>query len=396
MLKHPLYRRYMLGNSLSLLGLWVHRVGLGWLTWELTGSGFWLGAVAFADLFPAIVVGPFAGVWADRVDRIRLLRWSQATAAALSLVLFALVIAGAASIYVLITIAVCLGVSASIAQPARLALIPSLVDPVEMSSAVALGSAVFNTARFVGPMIAGAIIAFWDVSYAFLFNGVTFMVMVGALLTIPLGLQEIKAATESHILQEIAEGFRYTLNHHAIRVIMFFILSVAVLGKPIAELLPGFADAVFNRGAIGLALMTQAMGVGALTGGVVLARLRIVDHLSKVALTGFMTSGVLIGAFGLVSNFYVGLAVLFFLSMAISVTGICTQSLVQLAVREDMRGRVMSTWGLIFRGAPSLGVLVMGAAADFSSLSSVAQGAGVVCLIAGLYGYAQRSALKPV
>jgi len=389
-LRHPLYKRYMLGNSLSLLGLWVHRVGLGWLTWQLTESGFWLGAIAFADLFPAIVIGPFAGVWADRVDRVRLLRWTQGVGALLSLMLFALVFAGLAEVYALMAIAVCLGVAASIAQPARLALIPSLVESGDMSSAVALGSAVFNTARFVGPMIAGGLIATSHVSYTFLFNGLSYLVMVGALLTIPAGLQAARRPLDVHILQDIADGIRYTLEHATIRVVIFIILCVATLGKPVAELLPGFADAVFGRGPVGLALMTQAMGIGALTGGVVLARLSVVQHLSVLAVAGFLLTGVLMAVFGLVSNFYVGLGVLFFLSMAISVTGITTQTLVQHAVRDDMRGRVMSIWGLIFRGSPSIGVLVMGTAADFSSLGSVVVVAGGVCVLASLYGFRQQ------
>jgi MFS family permease len=394
-LENRLYRRYMLGNGLSLLGLWVHRVGLGWLTWELTQSGFWLGVVAFADLFPAIVIGPFAGVWADRVDRVRLLIWAQSCAGFLALVLFALVAAGSINIGWLLAIALGFGISASVAQPARLALIPQLVDSAHMSSAVALGSVVFNTARFVGPMIAGVIISLADVSYTFLVNGATYVVMVIALLGIPVGLHDT-APAERHILFEIADGVRYTLGHASIRIIMFVILCVAVLAKPVAELLPGFAGRVFEEGAMGLAFMTQAMGVGALIGGIVLARFELVERLPTITLGGLILTGVFMTGFGIASNFYLGLVVLFLLSMAISVTGICTQTLAQHAVREDMRGRVMSIWGLIFRGAPAIGVLVMGAGSEVSSLGSVVLVGGLICLLAGGYGYLNRRSLGRV
>ena len=388
-LENRLYRRYMLGNGLSLLGLWVHRVGLGWLTWELTQSGFWLGVVAFADLFPALVIGPFAGVWADRVDRVRLLIWAQSCAGFLALVLFVLVALGLINVTWLVAIALGLGISASVAQPARLALIPQLVDSAHMSSAVALGSVVFNTARFVGPMIAGAIISLADVSYTFGVNGITYVVMVIALLGIPAGLHDT-TPVERHILHDIADGVRYTLGHASIRIVMFVIFCIAVLAKPVAELLPGFAGRVFDEGAMGLAFMTQAMGVGALTGGLVLARFALVERLPTIALGGLIVTGVFMAGFGITSNFYVGLVVLFLLSMAISVTGICTQTLVQHAVREDMRGRVMSIWGLIFRGAPAIGVLVMGAGSEASSLGFVVLVGGVACLFAGGYGYLNR------
>jgi predicted MFS family arabinose efflux permease len=177
---------------------------------------------------------------------------------------------------------------------------------------------------------------------------------------------------------------------------MFVILCVAVLAKPVAELLPGFAGRVFEEGAMGLAFMTQAMGVGALIGGIVLARFELVERLPTITLGGLILTGVFMTGFGIASNFYLGLVVLFLLSMAISVTGICTQTLAQHAVREDMRGRVMSIWGLIFRGAPAIGVLVMGAGSEVSSLGSVVLVGGLICLLAGGYGYLNRRSLGRV
>ena len=393
-LANPLYRRYMAGNSASLLGLWVHRVAIGWLTWEITHSGFWLGAIAFADLAPAILIGPFAGVWADRVDRVRLVIATQSASALLGLMLFALVVTDQVEIYSLLTIAIGLGVAASIAQPARLALIPLLVKAGDMSAAVALGSVAFNTARFVGPMLAGSMIAWADVSYAFLFNAITYAVMVFALYGIPSGLHATATRGDSRILQDVADGFRYALGHRTIRVILLIITCVAILAKPVAELLPGFADAVFGRGAFGLALLTQAMGIGALTGGILLARIDATRLLAPITAIGFVLTAVLVCVFGVTDNFYLGLGVLFLASMAMSCTGICTQTLTQHAVREDMRGRVLSIWGLIFRGAPAIGVLLMGAASEYSSLGFVVLVAGLICLLVSLAGLRWRATLS--
>jgi len=389
----------MFGNSISLLGLWVHRVGLGWLTWDLTHSGFWLGAVAFADMFPAIVIGPFAGVFADRIDRVRLLIWTQSISSVAALLLFALVFSGLINVYLLVLIALVLGMAASFAQPARLALVPLLVRPVDMSAAVAFGSVVFNTARFVGPMIAGGIISLSDVSYTFLVNCVTYVTMVIALLGIPVGLHETKQAVKTRIWSDVVEGIRYTIDHRTIRAVMFVSLASSVLGKPVADLLPGFADHVFERGAIGLAMMTQAMGIGALSGGLLLARLNTTHHLPFITVLALLISGGLTFAFGLIGEFYLGLGILFLLSMALSGTGICTQTLVQHAVQENMRGRVMSIWGLIFRGAPAIGVLVLGSLSEISSLGFVVMLSGALSLLCGaaiLRWYDHLKAVTPV
>lgn len=386
-LSNPLFRRYIIGNGLSLLGVWVQRVALGWLTWELTHSGFWLGAIAFADLFPALIVGPFAGVWADRSDRRNILLRTQSLSSLVSVLLFTLVYLDAINIYILFCLSLALGTTASIGLPSRLALVPKLVKPADIPAAVALNSVIFNTARFVGPMIAGALIAWSDVSFSFLVNGVTYAIMALVMVSIPSGLHEVKAPGDTHILTDIGEGISYVANHQVIRVIILIILTVAVLSKPIAELLPGFADSVFNRGAIGLALMTQAMGVGALLGGIWLAQFNQTARLPTIALGAFVSCSLFGCLFALVNNFAAAMVILFFLSMAISMTGICTQTLIQNAVKESVRGRVMSLWGLIFRGAPSIGVIIMGAVSEISSLGAVVLTGSLLCGVLALMAF---------
>ncbi len=383
-LAEPLFRRYMIGNTLSLLGLWVQRVALGWLTWEITGSGFWLGAIAFADLFPTIIVGPFAGVWADRVDRRQLVMWVQTAASVLALSLFLLVLAGHNNIYLIFMIVLGIGICAALAQPARLAMVPQLVSEENLPAAVALSSVAFNVARFVGPMIAGALIALTDISLAFLFNALTYAAMVVAVMSLPKGLNVIAEGERPHILREIADGFRYTLSHPLIARLIFLMIAVAILAKPLPELLPGFADVVFDRGVVGLALMTQAMGLGSLLGGLVLARQLALSKLPTVALISLAACGLTQVAFGQTDSFYLGLAILFFASMAITVSGISTQTVIQRVVQEDMRGRVLSIWGLIFRGGAALSLPALGALADMNSLGFVVTLTGSGCLLISL------------
>ncbi len=386
-LKNPLFRRFIIGNGLSLIGVWIQRVALGWLTWELTHSGLWLGAIAFADLFPSLVIGPFAGVWADRYDRRNILLLTQSLSAVLAVILFLLVYWQAIGMGWLFALSAGLGITTSIGLPARLALVPMLVDKPSMPAAVALNSVIFNTARFVVPMIAGAVIAWADISLAFLINGLTFAIMTLVIATIPSGLHAINHNPDVHILKDIAEGIRYVLDHATIRLLIWVIIAVAVLSKPVADLLPGFADVVFQRGAIGLALMTQVMGVGALIGGIWLAQFGSPKRLPLITLGGFFGCGLFGVGFALTADFYLAMVWLFFMSMAISMTGICTQTLIQQTVDENYRGRVMSLWGLIFRGAPSLGVLVMGLASDYSSLPTVVLVGSIIALLLAISGY---------
>ena len=153
------YRIYVTGNSISLTGTWLQRLAIGWLAWQLTHSGTWLGLVSFADLFPTVVLSPWAGALADRAERVRVIWVSQCIATTQAITLALLTYFDAIGIVGLFTLAAMMGIANAINQPARLALIPELVDRANLPSAVAINSIVFNGARFIGPMIAGIVIA---------------------------------------------------------------------------------------------------------------------------------------------------------------------------------------------------------------------------------------------
>jgi len=156
---HRNFRVYVAGNSVSLIGWWLQKVAVGWLAWTLTHSGAWLGFVSLADFLPILLLSPFAGVMADRRDRVRILRLTQLCGCAQAGLLAVLVYTGAIGIYLLFGLVLALGIASSLAQPARLALIPTLVDRDSLASALAINSVVFNMARFIGPAIAGFLIA---------------------------------------------------------------------------------------------------------------------------------------------------------------------------------------------------------------------------------------------
>ncbi len=273
-LAQPNYGIYVAGNSLSLIGSWMQRIGVGWLAWELSHSGAVLGLVAFADLFPTLLIGPFGGALADRLDRRRLLMIGQSINMGLSFLLFALTATGLITVPLLVLIIAVNGAVIGINQPARLSLISDLVSRDHLPTAVAINSLVFNLARFIGPAIAGLMILRLGIAAVFLVNALSFTSFLIALMLLDLPVHDPQADGKKPLpmLQAIGEGLRYVTAHAGIGPILALHAILAVTTRPFVELLPGFADEIFNRGAGGLAALSSAIGIGAIAAGLFLAQ----------------------------------------------------------------------------------------------------------------------------
>jgi predicted MFS family arabinose efflux permease len=379
------YRIYVLGNLFSVVGSWVQRVAVGWLTWELTESGVWLGVIAFADLLPTVVIGPFAGAFADRFDRLRLLMIAQSLAFLQALLLCGLTAMGWITIELLLGLTLYLGLVLGFSQPVRLALIPSLVRRENLSAAIAFNSILFNGARFVGPALAGVVIVWGGVAPAFAINALTFVALLLALSRVRVETPTVVGLHPGGILAGIAEGLGYALRHPGIAPALLLLAATALLARPFAELLPGFAADVFDRGVDGLAWLTSATGLGAMAGGMWLAGRRTVAGLTRamVAHIGVLVVALLV--FSATRNFGVAVAALIAAGFAMVVCAVGIQTLMQVAVDGAMRGRVLSLYGLVLRVGMALGALMMGlASAGFGLRLPVAVGAAL-CAIAGLW-----------
>jgi MFS family permease len=369
---------YMVANGFSLAGFWVHKVAAGWLTWDLTHSGTWLGIIAFADLFPITVLSPVAGVVADRVDRRYLSIVSQLLAMVQALALATLVLGGWIGIWSLLGLTVFLGIVYSFNTAARLAMLPNIVRPQHIASAIALNSTIFSVARFVGPALAGWIIAVGNVGIAFLFNAITFVFYVLALMRTPVLRDERAKRGAGGILRQSTEGFRYARAHPGIGPMLVLLTAMAIGVKCVLELLPGFADAVYGRGATGLAQLTSAGGAGALVAASWLVVRGGVSGLTTETIASLLAGALAVGVIASTDIFSVGLAAAFLVGIAITIAGTGTQTLMQNVVEGTMRGRVMSLYGVIYRGGPAVGALAMGSLSELVGLQwSVAGGAGV-------------------
>ena len=259
---------YSAGSAVSLIGMWMQRIAIGWLTWQLTKSGLWLGIIAFADFFPVILVGPFAGAAADRWDRLRVVKTSQTISLVQATVLFALTASGHMNIGLLVALTAFQGVVVAFNQPARLALVPSLVPQADLASAVAINSVVFNLARFIGPMFAGLAIVWSGVEAAFAANAVTYIAFLVALARIRVAPTAAESGKQRSFSADMREGIRYTATHPGIAALLLLLIAIGVGGRPLNELLPGFAADVFRSGAGGLSILASAIGGGAILGGV--------------------------------------------------------------------------------------------------------------------------------
>lgn len=394
-LSHRDFRLFSTGNVGSHIGTWVQRVAVGWLTWELTRSGTWLGIIAFADLFPTVILAPITGAVADRVNRLAATKVVQSFNLLQSGLLAGITLAGAMSIEILVVLVAFGGITISFGQPIRLSIVPSLVPNKDLSAAIGINSMVFNGARFVGPMIAGLVIVQFGVGYAFVVNAVSFGIFLAVLSMMRFERGEARPAPRSirNIPREIAEGYSYAARHPGIRPMLIFLTMIAIFARPYMELMPGFADAVFGRGAEGLAWLTSMTGLGALLGAAWLAQRGAVVGLTGTTIAAMGVVSCALVGFAATDVFWLALPCLVVAGFAMIVVGVGEQTLMQNAVTPELRGRVMSLYGMIGRGAPAVGALLMGGLSSHIGLQWPVLGGAVICVGVWLWARSKRDVM---
>src|SRR5438270_1876560 len=358
-LAHRNYRIYAGGNAVSLIGVWIQRVAVGWLAWTLTHSGAWLGIISMAEFFPVVFLSPLAGALADRRDRVGIIRVTQIAGSIEATLLAVLVYTGAITIELLFALTLLLGVFNAVAQPSRLALIPTLVDRAALPSALAINAIIFNSARFLGPAVAGIVIAKVSVGAAFAVNAATYIVFLVAMANLR-GIPALPVASTQSVLKASAEAYGYASHHPGIAPMLLLFTITTVGTRGFVELFPGFADSVFGRGPEGLATLTSTVGLGAIFGaGWMLVRPAIIG-LTRLVLGNTLIISLAILAFTLTDQFYLALPCVFVAGAAMTITGVGAQTLIQAAVDIRMRGRIMALYGMIFRAGPAVGAVLMG------------------------------------
>lgn len=374
---------YLIGSTFSLHGLWIQRVAIGWLTWELTHSEAWLGIIALSEFLPIMLFGPFFGVLADRLHRKNVAYVANVVNGLLAMLLFALVTLEVIDIYILFVITALLGVVSSAFQPVRMSLIPSLVPRELLSSAVAAQSIVFNISRLLGPALAGIAIATTGLASAFAINSVSYLAMILALVLVELRTTR-SGGEQTHFLAELKAGISYTCSHADIRQQLIVVAICALFGRGIIVMLPAFADSVFGGGSGTLATLTSVSGLGAILAGFSLTRLGSGERLLWATVIGTVVTGVLMGLLGATSNYGLGIAVVGALGFALTLVGIGSQSLIQTTVTDAMRGRVLSLWAAVAFSAPAMGSVIIGSTAARIGLATTTVLGGIACAVCAL------------
>lgn len=392
-LQHRDYRIFAFTNWFGTIGNWFQRVGIGWLAWELTHSGFWLGAVALAEAIPLLFFIAFAGAIVDRVDRMRLLRRLQMLVILLGVVTVLLTAFDLINITLLTLIALIHGLIQTFHLPIRLTIVPNLVPRNDLTPAVAFNSALFNTSRFVGPALAGFVIANFSVTAAFSLSIVGFIIFAGGIAVINPRNDEHRADKTTGLISDVLEGFRYVTKHSSIGPMLLFVFIGASFSRAFMDLAPGLADDVFNRGAEGFGLLLSAIGVGGIAGAIGLAQYGKTEGLVKVSFGSLGITALFLLAFTATKIFWFALICCACLGVTLGVATNAPQILLQNTVDGAMRGRVMSIFGLTYRAGPALGALIMGSASTYVGLQLPVAGGAVICLIAILVMWPKRKRL---
>lgn len=363
-LSQPHFQLFLGGLLPNYMTGWIMRVGIGWLAWELTHSPAWLGAIAAADAAPMLVLAPFAGAVSDRMEPLKLIRIAQAALFAHVVATLVLTATGMITIEILFGLSLYVGCVYPFHSAARQSIIPSTVPRDLFSSAVAIDSAAYHSNRFVGPAVAALIIPVWGVKGAFLAHafGAGLSVLSFAILRLP--PPDRSNRSRRTLFADVGEAFAYASRHVAIRPLLLALCFASTLVRPLQDMLPGFADAVFRGDATTLAWLTAGMGIGAVAGALHVAMRGGVKGLTFVAMTGYAVTSCATLAFALTGNLVAGVAFAALAAYGLNIMSTSIQALMQLAVDDAYRGRIMSLYLLIYRGTPALGALLIGALAE--------------------------------
>ena len=363
------FRVLWFGAFASTVGTWMQKVAQSWLVFDLTASSFYLGLDDFLGQLPILLFTLIGGVIADRHDRRRLLMGSQYVQMATAFMLAALVFWQRVTVWHILALSFTAGMAQAFGGPAYQSLIPSLVNKKDLPNAIALNSIQFNLARVFGPLLAGAALAAFGTAACFALNGLSFLIVILALLS--LHVKHIAAAERKPILHELKGGLSYARGEPAIVALTVLAFMTTFLGLPLLTFLPVFARDVFHGNMSVYSEMMAFSGAGAVVGALVVAWLGRFRHMGLALLVVQLVFGALIVAFALSRVFWLSNLLLFFTGASLIVVFSMTASLVQLLVPDRLRGRVVSIYMVAFRGGMPLGSLAGGYAASLSSAPTV-------------------------
>jgi MFS family permease len=379
------YRLFVAGQLISLVGTWTQSVAQSWLVYHLTGSGLWLGIVTFCQQIPAFFLASFGGLLADRQRRRNVLLVTQSSAMALAFTLAALSLSGRVRIAHVLVLAALLGTVNAVDSPTRQSFVIEMVGRENLASAVALNTSMVTGASFVGPAIAGVAIKALGEGWCFVANGVSFLAVIAGLLAMRDLPQSTAQRPRESMWVRLAEGFRFAATHEEVRGLLTLLAMTAIAGFPYGTLMPVFATKVLHGDSRTLGFLMGGPGLGAVVVGVALAsRQKTASYRS--AGTACALFGALLVAFSQTTSLGWAIAVLIPMGMCMMIQVTATNTLIQAAAPDALRGRVMAIWFMIVSGFVPLGSLLAGwQATAFGGPVPPLTAGGIVCVLGGSY-----------
>src|SRR3954471_12104228 len=362
-LRHRNFRLFFGGQSISVIGTWMTRVATSWLVYRLTKSSLLLGTVGFAGQIPTFLLAPIAGVIVDRIDRRKVLVWTQALAMVQSLALAWLTLSHRINIGEVLALSAVQGVINAFDMPGRQSFMIRMVeDRADLSNAIAINSSMVNTARLVGPSLAGLLIAATNEGWCFLVDGVSYIAVIASLLMMRIAHQ----APQHHgatMIEQLRQGWVYVSESLPIRSILLLFGLISLMGWPFMVLMPIFAAQVLHGGPHTLGFLMGAVGVGSLISALSLVVRRSVRGLLKIIPIGAALFGCGLVAFGFSRSLWLSILMMFITGYGMMQGVTTSNTILQTLVDEQMRGRVMSYYTMAFVGMAPFGSLLAGASA---------------------------------
>jgi MFS family permease len=393
-LRHRNFRLFFGGQSISLIGTWMTRIATSWLVYRLTKSALLLGTVSFAGQIPTFLLAPLAGVVVDRIDRRKVLVWTQILAMLQSLALAWLTLSHRITITEILVLSSTQGIINAFDMPGRQSFMVKMVeDRADLSNAIAINSSMVNAARLIGPSLAGLLIAATNEGWCFLVDGVSYIAVIISLLMMRLSKAGEERATTT-MIEQLREGWTYVTGFAPIRTILALFALLSLMGWPFMVLMPLFAAQVLHGGPHTLGFLMGAVGVGSLASALALVVRRSVRGLTKMIPIAAAVFGVGLILFGLSHTLWLSLVMMLVTGFGMMQGLVASNTILQTLVDEKMRGRVMSYYTMAFVGMAPFGSLLAGTLADAIGAQHTVIVSGIACILGSLWFWTRLAAIR--
>lgn len=380
LVEHRNFRLFWIGQTVSLIGTWMQQVGQGWLALQLSNDAFIVGLVSAAGSLPVLLFSLYAGVFVDRLNKLRIVTIAQVLLSIEAAVLWWAVWSGRINIPLLVGLAGINGLISAVEIPARQSLIVELVGRDDVVDAVALNSGGFNLARIIGPSIAAAVIAGAGLAWCFGINALSYIAVIGCLIAIKLP-KFIPLEGRPSPLNEFREGIQYIKSRREVMGLIGVIAVYAIFGFQYLTLMPLIARDVLNTNASGYGLLVTFVGIGAVCGALLLAALSARVRRGRLFTVSAISFAVLLLLFSFVNDRRVASGVLLFLGLTMLINGALANGILQSVVPDELRGRVMAAYVFVYVGFMPIGSLMAGALAKVTSVQWTI-GSGALIMLA--------------